>query len=245
MGLESLNVIVPVIVIGSIVLFLGIFALAFGPFLMRMMKESSQNKALVQGGKTAPATMISMQQTGAEISSGGFQSFEVVIQLQVQPSDGAPFIATASQFLPLLELQQMQTGCTLVVRYSPANTSQVAIVHNLGNIATAVQADGMDVAAAQKLVLDSQLLEDDLSDRGIAAPAEVIAADKMGVRLYNGASELMNLTLDIQPAQGTSFRSQAQAAIVQASLGKYAAGAKVNVKYDPADTNRVILVGAR
>jgi hypothetical protein len=239
-----ITVIVLVVSLGVTVLILALVALAFVPFVRRTLRQRSVNKELLATGVTAPATLISMQQTGMKTTVGVNESWQVNLLLQVQPADGSAFQAQVPHMVSVLEIPQYQPGATLIVRFDPNDRTKVAVLNNLGMLANTVQVSGMDPQAAYKLVVDSEVLETDLQLVGVTAPGQVMAADKVGIQAYGGTAEMMLLTIDVWPAQGAPFRAQTHVIVVQASLPKYQPGARVNVKYDPKDPNRMALVGA-
>lgn len=233
-----------VITVIAIVL-LALTALIFAPFLVRMFRQGAASKKLAASGVIASATLMSMQQSGVKITYGGVdERWQANLLLQVQPADGPVFQAQALHMIPVLEIPQYQPGATLVVSYDPADRSKVAVLRNLGALANVVQATGMEPQAAHRLLIDSELLHADLERKGTLAPAQVMIADKVGVQVYNGAGELMQLTLDVRPPQGASFRSQTMAIVSLASMVKYQPGATVTARYDPQDPRRVVVEGA-
>lgn len=234
------------LVIGVIaVVILALTALIFAPFLVRIFRQRSVSKELAASGVIAPATLVSMQQGGVKITYGGVdERWQADLLLQVQPADGPVFQAQAAHVIPVLEISQYQPGTTLVVAYDPADRSKVAVLRNLGVLANVVQATGMEPQAAHRLLIDSELLYADLERKGALAPAEIIAADKVGVQVYNGTGELMRLTLEVRPPQDIPFRAQTNAIVSLASMAKYQPGAAVTVRYDPQDPRRVTVEGS-
>jgi|GEM_PF-2042330 len=239
--------VIAIIVVASIgfaVVVLALTALAVGPVLVRSFRQRSVTRELLASGVTAPATLMGMQQTGLKVTTGVDESWEANLLLQVQPADGSVFQAQAPHMVSVLEIPQYQPGATLIVRYDPADRSKVAVLRNLGVLANLVQAPGLDPQTAYKLVLDSEIVGTDLDRVGVSAPGQIMAADKVGIQAYGGTAELMRLTIDVWPAQESPFRAQTHAMVLQASLPKYQPGARVTVKYDPQDPNRMALVGA-
>lgn len=232
--------------IGFTVVILALTGLISVPFLKLFLRQRSVSKKLAASGVVAPATLVNAQLGGAKVTYNGVDArWRANLTVQVQPADGPAFLAQVSHFIPVLEIPRYQPGATLVVLYDPADRSQVAVLRNLGVLTEVVQAMGMEPQAAYKLVLDSELLEADLERKGaVVAPAQVVTADKVGVQMYNGAAEMLQLTLDVQPPQGVPFRAQTTAAVVVASLAKYQPGAAVTVRYDPQDPQRVVVESA-
>lgn len=237
--------VVTIIVVASIGFALVVLTLALVPLLVRFFRQRSVSKALAASGVIAPATLMSVQQTGVKVTFGGAdERWQANLLLQVQPADGPVFQAEALHMIPVLEIPQYQPGATLVVSYDPADRSKVAVLRNLGVLANTVQATGMEPQAAYRLVIDSELLYADLERVGVLAPAQVVAAEKVGIQVYNGAGEVMQLALDVRPPQGAPFRAQTHTAVAVASLARYQPGASVTVRYDPHDSRRVAVESA-
>jgi hypothetical protein len=180
-----------VVGVGITALVLALVALAFAPFVVRALRQRSVNKQLMATGETAPATLVTMQQTGVKMTVGVNESWQVNLLLQVQPADGSAFQAQVPHMVSVLEIPQYQPGATLLVRFDPNDRTKVAVLRNLGVLASMVQAPGMDPQAAYKLVVDSEIVEADLELAGVSAPGQVMAADKVGIQVYGGTAHLV------------------------------------------------------
>lgn len=132
-----------ILVVGlGLVVFLSLALVAFVaiPPLRRLLRQQSDNARLMSSGTTANATVVSIQQTGNSVEQAGFMSFEVALQLQVTPEAGSPFVATAIQYVGVMDLAAVQPGAAAVVRYDPSDTNQVAIV-SLGGSSSIIPGD--------------------------------------------------------------------------------------------------------
>lgn len=230
----------PVVVAGLILLVaFVVYAVVVGPRLRRLRRQRSSNARLLAEGVFATATVISARQTGSSIESGGFQSFEVTMQLQVEPRADPAFVAVATTFINVLDLGKAQPGAAAVVRYDADEKSQAVITNLLGPLSTMVRAEGLDPEQAHQLVLDSELLQDELTTRGVEAAAIVRDSQRTGIVLFDGAADLVRLSLTVQRADGPSYQAETTAAIVTSALHKVRPGAGLTVRYDPEQPSRV------
>lgn len=237
---STLSNLLPLIIVGVVtVLALVVVAALAGPPIVRLLKQQGTNAKLLTEGVLAQATVISAQQTGSSVEQAGFQSFEVMMQVQVEPRTGPAFVATATTFVSVLDLGKAQPGATALVRYSPADTSQAAIVNLLGPLSGLVGADGQDLQQAHQLVIDNEILHEELAKRGVPAPAQVLESHGTGVFLAGGTTEMVRLSVAVKPATGPSFTAETSAAILSASMHKAQPGANLTVLYDPEQMSRV------
>lgn len=105
--------------------------------------------------------------------------------------------------------------------------------------------DGEDfLSRLQKDVESSLLVTEEANQRlrksGEEALASIISLVDSGIRVGDNASMIL-FTLDVHPAQGDSFRADTQNAISDTSRPKFIPGAQVYVRYDPKDTNKVVI----
>ncbi|UYN89521.1 MAG: hypothetical protein KIT08_10540 [Anaerolineales bacterium] len=114
-GLSRLSEIALTITIGlSIVSMLLIFG---APALAGIL-----NRRVLQTGKAATASIVSMTQTGTYINNNPMVRFV----LEVEPGDASPFHAETERLVQLTELGSLKPGDTVSVRYNP-ETNEVAI----------------------------------------------------------------------------------------------------------------------
>ena len=230
----------PVVVVGLILLVAFVVdAVVVSRPLRRLRRLRSSNARLLAEGVFATATVISARQTGSSIESGGLKSFEVTMQLQVETRADPAFVAVATTFVNVLDLGKAQPGAAAVVRYDADDKSQAVITNLLGPLSTMVQAEGLDPEQAHQLVLDSELLQDELTVRGVEAAALVRDSQRTGIVLFDGAADLVRLSLTVQRADGPSYQAETTAAIVTSSLHKVRPGAGLTVRFDPQQPSRV------
>lgn len=105
--------------------------------------------------------------------------------------------------------------------------------------------EGQDfLSRLQKDVESSLLVTEEANQRlrksGQEALAAIISLVDSGIRIGDSASMIL-FTLDVQPAQGESFRADTQNAISDTSRPNFIPGAQVYVRYDPNDTSQVVI----
>jgi len=240
---DSLPTIV-VIVVAGLTLLVGTALIAFFavPPLRRLIRQQNANARLMGEGISAKATVISAKQAGGSVEVGGAKSFQVLMQLHVEPKGVPAFVASATQYMNVLDLGKAQPGAAAVVRYRADDMSQVAIVSLLGPLSTLVDARGQDPEEAYQLVLDSEIAQDELSVHGVVAQAKVVQSLGTDIFLYGGAAEMTRLSLAIVPASGSSFTAETTTAIVTSSASKVQPGATVTVLYDPEQPTKVAVI---
>lgn len=224
-----------------VVVSLAVVAFLAIPPLRRLLRQQSDNARLMASGTTAKATVLSAQQTGNSVEQAGFISFEVAIQLQVEPDGGTPFVATATQYVGVMEIAAVQPGATAMVRYDPSDTSQVAIASLGGSPSTATSAPQQDVARAHQLMMETEDLRKELGVRGVATSAQVLDARRTGIMVNDGMGEITHLSLSVTPDTEASFTVETVAALSPESASKVQLGATVTVLYDPEQPTRAVV----
>lgn len=81
-----------------------------------------------------------------------------------------------------------------------------------------------------------------LATQGETATARVLALRDTGTRV-NG-QVLTDVEVEVQPPGGAAFRSSAQAIITPINGPAMQPGRTLNVRYDPNDHRRVVIMGA-
>lgn len=77
---------------------------------------------------------------------------------------------------------------------------------------------------------------------GEEAAATIITSWDKGYTV-NGLNPMMGFTLEVIPDERPGFTAQALGPVQQNSVHKYQPGQKVMVRYNPSDTDRIILTG--
>ena len=116
MGLGVIITVVTLIITG--VSLFGMFKV-FG----NIAKGSRERQRLLQMGTPAQGQIMAVQQTGTYLNNQP----EVMIQVQVFPPNGHPYMAQVRQFVSMFEIPQYQVGAQVHVRIDPQNPSHVAI----------------------------------------------------------------------------------------------------------------------
>ena len=98
----------------------------------RVYAGRAQANALLQNGVPAPATIVSIQDTGWRINDQP----QALVTLQVTPADRPPFQAQVKDTFSPFDLGSLTPGAPAQVRFDPNNPSKVAI-ESLGGGMTA------------------------------------------------------------------------------------------------------------
>lgn len=230
--LNWLGVIIPVVV-------LGIMAIVFVPFIIRLVRNSAQNSQLMATGLDASATIVNVWETGVRIN----QQPQVGILLEVHPANAAPFQAQATTVISYFQAAQFQPGATVQVKYDPNNTSKVAIAA-LGGAANPAFGSAGAMNPAQSAQVQ-QLIQIDAANQSLRATGEAAQATitnvvNLGVNV-NGNNPALRFQLEVHPTGRPTFAAQAVGVVAETSIPKYQSGSSVWVKFDPNDISRVTL----
>ena len=238
----------------------------------RIYQGRAQANALLQNGVPAPATIVSIQDTGWRINDQP----QALVTLQVTPADRPPFQAVVKDTFDPFELGSLVPGAPTQVRFNPNDTTKVAIeslgagmmasINNMmpgsmpipGTVTPKFAppppmpagAPAMTTADGQPLnpQLQAAMVTQDqyymqLQQTGIEAKAVVLASTNMNIRNYTTAW-VYDITLDVTGPTGEHFQSKTQAAVVDTSAHKYAVGKMVIVRFDPNNRAQCTLVRA-
>jgi hypothetical protein len=187
-------------------------------------KSMAGNKAVLQTGVSAPATILSMEDTGVTMN----YSPQARLTLQVTPAGRAPFQAVATTFIGRMQIGMIIPGATVTVRYDPNDISKVAI-----------ESIGAPNSIQSAMLAQDQYYEQ-LRKTGEEAEAIILSVQDTGMRVEGGGS-LRRFKFEVTSRFDGTFEAETQAAIADASREKYAVGKKVYVRYDPSNKAQVAL----
>lgn len=238
MNLDFLNYL-PIIIIGFVAL---IFAIVFLPMLRGSMRSSQ----LMKTGVSAQAQILKVWQTGMYVN----EQPQIGMVLQVQPADGsAPFQAEAKKVVSMIQIPQFQPGGMLEVKYDPANPKEVAIAAiltggmQMGGMQMGapamMAAPAMNAQATEQMLIQLQAVHQQIIASGTQAHAKVLQYMPMGITV-NGNNPVVNLMVEVQPANGAVFNAMIQGVpVAEASVIKYQPGQTLTVRYLPANQTQV------
>ncbi len=207
----------------TIAIFVGVGFLIYKAF-GSTFKSMAGNSAVLKTGVSAPATILSVEDTGVTMN----YSPQARLTLQVTPADRAPFQAVATTFIGRMQVGMIIPGAAVTVRYDPNDTSKVAI-----------EAIGAPSAVQSAMLAQDQYYER-LRQQGEEAEAVILAAQEMGMRVEGGGT-MMRFKFEVTTRFDGKFEAETQAAVADASREKYSVGRKVYVRYDPANKAQVAL----
>jgi len=84
-------------------------------------------RRVLESGAPAPATVLSVKETGAQSWGPRGTCHQVTCELEVCPSDGSPYRARTTQFVSAAVEESLQPGAAVAIRYDPAKPRRVAI----------------------------------------------------------------------------------------------------------------------
>lgn len=91
--------------------------------VIRLLRSGAQNRQLLNSGTPATAVILELRDTGVTVNDNP----QVELLLDVRPSDGSPFQATARTLISRLQTSQIQPGMQVLVRFDAHNPSRVAL----------------------------------------------------------------------------------------------------------------------
>jgi hypothetical protein len=231
--------------IGGIVLVVTLGSFAFvGFFVWRLVSGGMQNRAVLAHGESAQAVILNAWQTGVVMNEINPQ---IAMTLEVRPANRPTFQAEAKMFISMMQIPQFQPGAVVMVKYDPKDPTKVAVDTTGSAMASPVQANATPPASSPERVQALQAMleqlknqDNDLGARGIPAPAMILTASDMGVKV-NGDNPLMTMQLQVQPTDRAPYQALAQGVVGVSAIARYQPGATIWVKYDPNDPSKVML----
>jgi hypothetical protein len=90
-------------------------------------KTAAEETRILQTGTPARAQVMQIQMGGMTVTTGVHRRLQVVLTLQVQPPNGAPYVTQLQTLISELNIPQIQPGSMLQVRIDPMNPQKLAI----------------------------------------------------------------------------------------------------------------------
>lgn len=233
---------------GAVVLYLVFCFFFFGVFWKFMFGPMVRANHLEKIGIEAEATVLALAETGSSLQVGGsLPKAGVRLELDVRPADRAPFKGRVTAFISMFEIQKFQPGAVVHVKFDPRNPQEMTLVEGTPTLGR-YQTDGRpeapaarDVAAVQASVEAMAAEDRRITALGVEAPALVRRMTVTEVTV-NGDNPLVELTVQVQPADGQTYTAETKAAVVRTSLHKFEPGRIIQVKFDPADRTKVTVL---
>jgi hypothetical protein len=93
-------------------------------FARRLVNKTvGPNRGVLQNGIPAQATIVGVRQTGVMLNNQP----QILFDLEVQPSGGAPYRAQAKAIIPMINIPQFQPGVDVPVKIHPTDLAQVVM----------------------------------------------------------------------------------------------------------------------
>ena len=86
-------------------------------------KGMSSNRNVLQTGVSAPAVILSVQDTGVTMNDNP----QARIRLRVMPMSGEPFEAEVTQIIGRFQVAMLVPNASVMVKYDPGDKTKVAI----------------------------------------------------------------------------------------------------------------------
>ena len=91
--------------------------------IWRVMKGLGPTRQILQNGIPAQATIRQVWQTGTYVNYNP----QIGMQLEVQPPNGAAYMAQVNAVVPMVNIPQFQPGVVVPVKISPTDPSKVEL----------------------------------------------------------------------------------------------------------------------
>jgi hypothetical protein len=238
--------VVLIVIVG--VILLAVWILRSNAQDAKKYNQQREEKAAVlhKNGITSPATIRSAR-NGIVKGSKNNQRMLVTFDVEVQPEGRAAFQTTFQDWIGISQHttfvagseRTKDAGRTIWVTYDPNDVSQIMFEYYNEN---------------RKYMLGRPIFErmektnKTIRETGEKASAIILEAEDMElanvVEKDHLQQTIMRLKLDVTPQNGESYKAETQALFANSSLGKYTAGKKVYVKFNPQDKTQVALIGS-
>src|SRR5689334_15198092 len=111
-----------IVVFMSLLVAVPILAVS-GFFLVRLLKNSSRNRAILATGEAAQAVIVSVVDTGVTVNDCP----QARLTLEVRPAARPPFMAETTLLVGRFQTGMVMPGTVVQVRFDPADPSRVAV----------------------------------------------------------------------------------------------------------------------
>ena len=194
-------------------------------------RVSKKDRDILQNGVEADAEILNIQDTGVTINN---IYINVKMLLKINPQFGSPFEVNTSHLVSRVNIPR--PGDMLRVKYNKNDLTKVVILDK----ATTQVSNQADEDSAKKMLLEIDAQNKALLANGIESKAVVKKYNDLGI-FVNGNNPLVELELEVTPADKPKFFAIAKAPILETSINKYKEGNEISVKYDPNDLTKVTL----
>lgn len=216
----------------------GIFGLIFCAgfvwiFWHFMFGPMFKTNKLLEIGEDAEATILSVAENGSSMQMGGaIPKAGVTLALEVKPKGKPSYKAQLDTFISMFEAQKYQPGNTIRVKFDPNKPQDVAIAEGTGamqNYASNTPSPELTAELQRLVEIQNRLMKE-----GEDATGKITEMHETGITV-NGDNPLVEVTLEVKTKAGETFTAKTKAAVVRASLFKFAVGKELGVKFDPKD----------
>ncbi len=94
-----------------------------GFFVVRLLKNSARNRAILTTGEAAQAVIVSVADTGVTVNDCP----QARLTLEVRPAARPPFLAETTMLVGRFQTGMVMPGAAVQVRFDPADPSRVAV----------------------------------------------------------------------------------------------------------------------
>jgi hypothetical protein len=197
---------------------------------------------IMKNGKDAEATIIETWDTGVTVNN----SPQVGMLVEVRQPGRPPYQTKTKAVVSRLQVQYYQPGMILGVKVHPTKPNKIAITNIGGGDVAYNSRTGtvMGKEEAERMIKEIDEFNKMVEAYGQKASAIITSYNELGINV-NGDNPAVKLGLKVIPDDGGSFNAETRGVIKKESVVKYQPGREINVKFDPSDNSKVVIVSSK
>ncbi|MCB0721685.1 MAG: hypothetical protein KDC42_05205 [Ignavibacteriae bacterium] len=227
---------IPGILVSLVLLFV------FGMIWVMIIGPMISTSYIMKNGKDAEATIIETWDTGVTVNN----SPQIGMLVEVRQPGRPPYQTKTKSVVSRLQVQYYQPGMVLGIKVHPTKPEKIAITSIGGGAGAGGYTGGstMSKDEAERIVKEIDEFNKLIESYGQRASAIITSYNELGINV-NGDNPAVKLGLKVIPDDGGSFNAETRGVILRSSIPKYQPGREINVKFDPSDNSKVVIVSSK
>lgn len=228
---------IPGILISGVMLFVFIiiWRLIIGPMI--------STSYIMKNGVDAEATILEIWDTGVTVN----ESPQIGMLVEVRRPGRAPYQTKTKTVVSRLQVQYYQPGMVLGVKVHPTKDNKIAITSIGGGGGAGSGYSGgvtMSKEEAERIVQEMDDANKMLMSYGQSASAIITDYRELGINV-NGDNPAVELGVKVIPDGGSPFNAKTRGVIQRDAISRYQPGDEINVKFDPSNNSKVVIVSSK
>jgi hypothetical protein len=218
------------------------FSIIWGTIFRGMMR----NRRVLKTGEPGTARVLKMSETGVTVNNNPMVKLEV----EVTPQRGSSYITTTRVLVSRLNPMMYGPGRVVAVKIDPKDPMVVVIDPN-GNVGmgggnSASSSGNNEIterrnAAMLALLTASDKVRAELLASGLDAEGTILSLWSLDVTV-NDMAVGMEFLVEAEIPGRRPFPIEIKGVVAHTSMGKYAIGSRVKLKYDPVDPEHRVTI---